>query len=90
MRSGSPGTRNNCTALISEAVNSPNPKDHLKQAFKNDMKKLGFHNELKTLKNFKRCLQSRSQEQMTTIQHEEEVKAKTSEEPLQDYGLTLT
>jgi hypothetical protein len=56
MRSGSPGTRNNCVALISEAVNSPNPKNHLKQAFKNDMKKLGFHNELKTLKNFKSCL----------------------------------
>jgi len=62
MRSGSPGTRNNCKELIAAAVNSPNPKKHLKLAFKNDMKKLGFQNELKTLKNFKSCLLSRSHE----------------------------
>jgi hypothetical protein len=43
-------------------MNSPNPKEYLKNNFKNDMKKFGLHKDMKNLKSFKFCLASRSQE----------------------------
>lgn len=50
-------------------MNSPNPKEYLKNNFKSDMKKFGLHKEMKNLKSFKFVLASRSQEQIPQPQN---------------------
>ena len=56
LRSGSPGTRNNCDDLMKATLSSSNPKGVIKQNFKQDMKQLGIQGDVKNLKGFKKVL----------------------------------
>lgn len=56
LRSGSPGTRNNCDDIMKATLSSSNPKAIIQKNFKQDMKQLGISSDVKNLKNFKKVL----------------------------------
>jgi hypothetical protein len=56
LRSGSPGTRNNCDDIMKATLSSSNPKAVIQKNFKKDMKQLGMNGDVKNLKGFKKVL----------------------------------
>jgi hypothetical protein len=76
LRSGSPGSRvNHCQGLIKNTLNSPDPKQFLKNNFKDEMQQLGLAKDMKKLKSFKFCLMSRSQDNLQNTQSTAQQKA---------------
>ena len=72
---------------MQQSRNSPDPKGFVRENFKKDMKKFGINNDMKKLKNFKMCLQSRSQETLTHPDQKkgDEIPPDEEEEPNGDF-----